>query len=62
MGWRYESEEYKDALYDFANWVASEVIKEDFDEDGCFAELACRKLWRLEIIDCRDDEWVYPGV
>ena len=49
-------------LVAFAKWVARQVCREDFDEDGTFAEMACRKLWRLGIVRMNGDEWEYGEV
>lgn len=46
----------------FACWVASEVCNEGFEEMwtlGAFAEVACRKLYALGIVQKFRDEWVY---
>ena len=40
----------------FAEWVAEEVMREDFG-DGFFVEVACRKLYRLGIITMDGDKW-----
>lgn len=42
----------------FAKFVAKEVIQEDFG-DSAFAEVACRKLNNLGIIEKRGDTWHY---
>ena len=53
------------ALLDFAHWVASMVCVEDdiwidTNRCECFAELACRRLFKLGIIT-KDSEgnWTY---
>ena len=47
-------------LYHFADWVASEVCQEDFeDNSGAFAEIACRKLYFLGLLKKDGDLWVY---
>lgn len=46
----------------FAYWVASEVCNEGFEDMwslGAFAEVACRKLYALGIVQKFRDEWVY---
>lgn len=46
----------------FAHWVASEVCNEGFEEMwtlGAFAEVACRKLYALGVVQKFRDEWVY---
>ena len=46
----------------FAHWVASEVCNEAFEDMwslGAFAEVACRKLYALGIVQKFRDEWVY---
>ena len=57
---------YKDGraepFKDFAEWVASEVCNVGFEEMwslGAFAEVACRKLYALGIVQKFRDEWVY---
>ena len=51
---------YKSKLIDFANWVANEIMSENFEEDAeVFIEIACRKLYKLGIIKKKDDQWVY---
>ena len=46
--------------FDFVNWVAKEIFRENFDAD-VFIELACRKLCKLGIVKKRNGEWVYEG-
>ena len=47
-------------LYRFADWVASEVCREDFeDNSGAFAEIACRKLYSLGLLEKDEDLWIY---
>ena len=48
-------------LIDFCEWVAGEVIDEEKWEDykDSFAEIACRKLHKLGIVDKQGDSWVY---
>ena len=46
-------------LSDFAEWVARQVCREDFDEDGTFAEMACRKLRKLGIVRMNGEHWEY---
>ena len=44
---------------EFCEWVAHEVLSDDFELNaGSFAELACRKLNKLEIVSELDNEWV----
>ena len=46
----------------FTHWLASEVCTEDFEDKwslGAFAEVACRKLWSLGVVQKFRDEWVY---
>ena len=46
----------------FAHWVASEVCNEGFEDMwslGAFAEVACRKLHALGVVQKFRDEWVY---
>lgn len=51
--------EYSIDLEAFAEWVAKQVCREDFDEDGTFAEMACRRLWKLGFVRMNGDEWEY---
>lgn len=45
-------------LADFAEWVAGMVCSDDFEEYADeFAELACRKLWRLGYIAKDGEDW-----
>lgn len=53
-----EAEPYKE----FCEWVASEVCTEDFEDLwslGAFAEVACRKLYALGVVQKQGDEWHY---
>lgn len=50
---------YSEDLEKFAEWVAKEVCRDYFDEDGTFAEMACRKLWRLGIVKMDGENWIY---
>ena len=46
----------------FAQWVASEVCNTGFEDMwslGAFAEVACRKLYALGVVQKFRDEWVY---
>ena len=51
-------------LEDFAKWVAIEVIDEEMWTYNhlSFAELACRKLVQLEIMQESDGEYLYEVV
>ena len=51
-------------LEDFARWVATEVIDEEMWTYNhlAFAELACRKLVQLEIMQKNDGEYLYEVV
>lgn len=50
----------RDALQEFAMFVAVEVCREDFEaEAGAFAESACRKLYKLGIIQNDGGMWRY---
>lgn len=52
----------KKDLHMFADWVASEVCREDFADDAdFFAEVACRKLAKLGIIKLINKEWHYEN-
>ena len=56
-------------LLEFAHWVAKFVCvsDEDWEDEYCgnawiFPELACRKLYKLGIIQKNEeDEWVYEA-
>lgn len=54
-------EEFNNQVIDFCNWVASEVTDGESWKlnSEAFAEIACRKLHKLGIIDKQGDEWVY---
>ena len=42
----------------FAEWVASEIFDENWEyNESAFAELACRKLAKLDITRAKGDEW-----
>lgn len=45
-----------DQLEDFAKYVANAVMREDFS-DETFAELFCRRLYKLGYICKIDDQW-----
>lgn len=45
-----------DQLEDFAKYVANAVMREDFS-DETFAELFCRRLYKLGYICKIDGEW-----
>ncbi|MCR5811384.1 MAG: hypothetical protein K6G34_08290 [Lachnospiraceae bacterium] len=50
------------ALLDFAHFVAKEVVVEDDQwsfNAFSFPELACRRLYKLGIIEEADGKWVY---
>jgi hypothetical protein len=50
------------SLDDFAKYVAKAVLREDFEEDaGGWAELFCRRLYKLGYIDKADGLWVEKG-
>ena len=50
-------------LADFAEWVAGMVCSDDFEEYADeFAEMACRKLWRLGFVRMNGEEWEYGEV
>lgn len=52
----------KKDLHMFADWVASEVCREDFADDAdFFAEVACRKLVKLGIIKLVNNEYCYEN-
>lgn len=52
-------ETYSVDLEGFAEWVAKQVCREDFDEDGTFAEMACRRLWRLGFVRMNGEHWEF---
>lgn len=49
-----------ETFVEFAEFVAEEIFSEEweFNKDS-FSEIACRKLYKLGVIDKNDDEWVY---
>lgn len=48
------------ALKDFANFVAENVMEEDFKENSDFyAEVFCRKLHKMGFIEAEDDKWIF---
>lgn len=52
----------KKDLHMFADWVASEVCREDFVDDAdFFAEVACRKLVKLGIIKLVNNQYYYEN-
>lgn len=53
-------EEYE-KMKAFCEWVASGVTNEESWEvnSDSFAEIACRKLHKLGIVDKQGNEWVY---
>ena len=52
----------KKDLHMFADWVASEVCREDFIDDAdSFAEVACRKLVKLGIIKLVNNQYCYEN-
>lgn len=53
---------YSKDLEAFAEWVAKQVCREDFDEDGTFAEMACRRLWKLGFVRMNGENWEYGEV
>ena len=57
-----DHETYSGDLEAFAEWVARQVCREDFDEDGTFAEMACRRLWRLGFVRMNGENWEYGEV
>ena len=45
-------------MSEFAKWVASEIFDENWEyNNGAFAELACRKLAKLGIVQAKGVEW-----
>lgn len=57
-----DNETYSGDLEAFAEWVAKQVCREDFDEDGTFAEMACRRLWKLGFVRMNGENWEYGEV
>lgn len=44
--------------YEFCDWVANWVCRDDFAEDAdWFAELACRKLYSLGLVEKTEEDW-----
>ena len=49
-------------LGDFAEWVAQEVCRDDFEDDSStFAEICCRKLYALGFVEKVGDNWHIGG-
>lgn len=47
------------ALKDFANFVAESVTEEEFEENSDFyAEVYCRKLHKMGLVEISDDKWI----
>ena len=48
------------ALKDFANFVAESVMDEEFEENsGFYAEVYCRKLYKMGFIEAEDNKWIF---
>ena len=46
----------------FARWVAKEVLDNYFEESsGAFAEIACRKLVKLGLVEVKDNVYKMKG-
>lgn len=43
---------------EFTRWVADQIFFKGV-EDECFAELACRKLVKLGLVEAVGDEYIY---
>ena len=47
---------------EFALWVAKEVLDDYFEDcSGAFAEIACRKLVKLGLVEVEDDVYKMKG-
>lgn len=47
---------------EFAHWVAKEVLDDYFEESsGAFAEIACRKLVKLGLVEVKDNVYKMKG-
>jgi len=47
---------------EFARWVAKEVLDNYFEESsGAFAEIACRKLVKLGLVEVKDNVYKMKG-
>ena len=47
---------------EFAHWVAKEVLDDYFEENsGAFAEIACRKLVKLGLVEVKDNVYKMKG-
>lgn len=47
------------ALKDFANFVAESVMDEEFEENsGFYAEVYCRKLYKMGFIEAEEGKWI----
>ena len=51
----------KEDYVEFAKFVAREIFDPDFENGGqyAFAEVACRKLYKLGIVTKVDSNWVF---
>lgn len=52
----------QDEWVEFARWVAKEVLDNYFEESsGAFAEIACRKLVKLGLVEVKDNVYKRKG-
>ena len=57
-----EPERTQDKWEEFARWVAKEVLDNYFEESsGAFAEIACRKLVKLGLVEVKDNVYKMKG-
>lgn len=56
------SERLQNEWIEFARWVAKEVLDNYFEESsGAFAEIACRKLVKLGLVEVKDNVYKRKG-
>ena len=49
---------YAEQAIEFAEWVAKEILDDNFEEEtGFFAEVACRKLWKMGVVEMDGEVW-----
>ena len=53
-----EALEQEPKMEQFAKWVAREIFDDNWEYNkSAFAEIACRKLEKLGIVQAKGDEW-----
>lgn len=49
----------KQEYQNFCEFIAECIMQDDFEEEaGFYAEIICRKLYKLGIVDKDDENWV----